>query len=211
MVCCDCSRVLDMSLNYDEIYLKKDSRTSSRSNNQLYNYIYDICSNIHIYDSIIEKVYDEFQKIVTQCRQFSQREITAFCLYSILKKEGVGRSKRDIASSLNVSEKSLWKIDCLPQYNLTPLDPKCLLESKYKDLKCYNFKEMTKMKELLDLLPYSDESPLTKAAGVMYCYGKAFGKKITLCQLSRMFKISVMSIRRYHNKFFVTLCKELKL
>ena len=153
-------------------------------------------------------VYDEYMKIRKKCRRFQEIEVISFCLYVVLKKEGVGRSSKQIAADTSISEKTLWKIESLLSHAPNPLDPSCLIEKNYKSFNVFTFQDSEAMKKLLKDLPYSDKSPVTKAAGIMFCYAKSKNKKITMSKLAREFKTCTQSIYRFYRMNYVTLCKD---
>lgn len=207
LVCTSCGLVLEENLSYDEIHLRNPQvfPTSEDCDEKILEYIFHICDKMNVYKIYGWCVFEEYGKVLEKCKKFQKTDIVSFCLYQVLKKKNVGRSMREVSFYTFTPEKILWKIESTLKSEPNPLDPVNVLECHYTKFRHFSYKDFVTMKKMLNLLPYNDHTPMSKAAGIMFCFVKLKKLKITMKNISDIFGICTATLSRFHKKHFSTV------
>ena len=203
VVCCDCSRVIDEKLEYEEIHVQPDlSYLTSEFCD--YNHLTQICSKFHICETIaISKVFDEYEALKNQSStDFKKEELMSYAIYKYLKLENSPRTLKDISKYSNISTKTLWKIEKSHKQESPPPTAVELINTYYNYFEL-SFKEkeyISKLAEKCEKMGHSF-SPSTTCAGLIYYFMKTEKKKISLNQVSRVCYCSSMSVCRFLKRY----------
>lgn len=194
-------------------------------------YLTKIGDRLNISQSSIDNTLDKFVKVkeeiaqmVSKCKGLKQKRtilceknLMLYSLHNTLKEESCPRSIREICkhagiphTNIRVIEKFLEtkeKTHITPR--LIPITAKDILLTHYAYIDEVTFEDVKQMFHLLNAIEPCNFSPLTAASGIAFLYINYIkkSKSCSASQISSLFHVTTMSIRRFVKKYKSILCE----
>ena len=195
-------------------------------------YLYKVGDRLHLCQSTIDNAWDKYLKTKAKMQKIlslrngqknrrtllDDKNLLVYSLYNTLKQEACPRSIREICClagghlhSIHMIEKffdmKAKDVDDVGP-RLKPISAKDIILTHYTYIDEFTFEDVKQINHLLNIILPCNFSPLTTAAGIVYLYINNIkkSKPQSLCQLSNLFRVSEMSIRRFVTKYKNVLC-----
>lgn len=195
-------------------------------------YLHKVGDRLNLCQSTIDNSWNKYLKTKTKMQRLlslkksqknrrillDNKNLLVYSLYNTLKLEACPRSIREICwhtgghlHSIHLIEKFLdMKANDGGEVKprLKPISAKDIILSHYTYIDEFTFEDVKQINHLLNSILPCNFSPLSTAAGIVYLYINNIkkSKPQSLCQVSNLFRVSEMSIRRFVTKYKSILC-----
>ena len=241
IVCLDCAVVMmdRMPLHAEELHSAKsqleppqvknqyhqdNSENDSFTNRDPLNRTIDWLFNANLSPILAQDVVLLYQESLSKVmdgaklRQQDAQHILAFCLYTILKKEGMARTFRDIAGITGSSVRHLSNVCKRWRKNqristacklatssrcTDPVQPSDLLQ-RIGRIAGFDGKQLESVNHwLLSSIITDSSHPATIASSYLFCYAQKQGLSISLTDICQAANISEVAVRRYARRYLL--------
>ena len=202
LVCLDCGFVIEEGGTGSESY---EFSTTQEITSRYEEFIFDICANNHVSDSVRDCTVEFFRKtLLARKNKHNLNSLCAYALFHCLAKNQVYRSIFEIEQMTGVSSRKIWKLarNWPPISSVKPSYFLYLIEGRTEAVKR---RDLIKLGHLDDFhfakLFGSSYSPKGVLGGILY-YDVNFKKrkKITFNCLSQLLTVSVSCLKRIFSK-----------
>ena len=197
-------------------------------------YLNKVGDGLHLCQSTINNAFDNYRKAKVRMRTLmtlqhqhkskrillNDKNLIVYALYNTLKQESCPRPITEICwNAGNIPHANIYAIEKFFQVqskhedNLTPrlkpITAKDIVYSHYTYVKDLTFHDVKQIQHLLNVINSTcNFSALVTAAGIVFLYMKYIKKsKVqSLQQMSNLFRVTTMSIRRFVSKYKLKLC-----
>ena len=197
-------------------------------------YLNKVGSRLHLCQSTINNTFDNYlktkakmQKIMTFGYQhknkrmlMNDKNLIVYSLYNTLKQELCPRPIKEICwYAGSISHSNVYMIEKFfhaqvkdedkPAPRLKPITAKDIIYSHYTYIEDLTFEDVKQIQHLLNgILTTCNFSALVTAAGIVFLYLNCIkkSKAQSIHQISNLFRVTTMSIRRFVLKYKFVLC-----
>lgn len=195
-------------------------------------YLHKVGDRLNLCQSTIDNAWNKYLKTKSKMQRLlslkkcqknrrtllDDKNLLVYSLYITLKQEACPRSIREICwhagghlHSIHLIEKFIdMKAKDVGEVvqRLKPISAKDIILTHYTYIHEFTFEDVKQINHLLNSILPCNFSPLTTAAGIVYLYINNIkkSKPQSLCQVSNLFRVSEMSIRRFVTKYKSVLC-----
>ena len=194
-------------------------------------YLNKVGDGLHLCQSTINNGFEKYLEIKRKMQKmlpFQQKNkrillddknLLVYSLYATLKQELCPRPIKEICwHAGNISHKNIFLVEkflyglskhgCNNVPRLKPISAKDIIYSHYPYVQGLTFEDVKQVLHLLNGILPCNFSALVTAAGIVYLYVNYIKKSepLSLHQISNLFRVTEVSIRRFVTKFKYVVC-----
>ena len=194
-------------------------------------YLNKVGDRLHLCQSTINNAFEKYLKIKKKVLETisstqknkrilrNDKNLLVYSLYAMLKQESCPRPIKEICwNAGNISYKNIFMIEkfiyrqekvCNDMQRLKPISPKDIIYSHYPYIDNLTFEDVKHILHYLNRILPCNFSSLVTAAGIVYLYVNYIKKteSQSLNQISNLFRVTEVSIRRFIAKFKHVICQ----